>query len=135
MVKITQNTDSTRPHFFSVALLKFGHSEKHTNLKKNPTKIWSFRKVASSRLSQLVAHFHVFHCLWRGIWWLCTVTFGHNGPKLNSRPVYCSQLYGTHFFSNLCASQNVQTLTAPVEFIELFRTTFIDNLKPARKSW
>ena len=26
---------------------------------------------------------------------LITVTFGPKGPKLNSRPVYCSQLYGT----------------------------------------
>ena len=25
----------------------------------------------------------------------CTVTFGQNSPKLNSRPVYCSRLYGT----------------------------------------
>ena len=23
-----------------------------------------------------------------------TVTFGQNGPKLNSRPVYCLRLYG-----------------------------------------
>ena len=34
-----------------------------------------YRKVASSRLSRLVAHFHIFHCL---------CTFGHNGPKLNT---------------------------------------------------
>ena len=31
------------------------------------------------------------------IWCLCTVTFGPKSIKLNSRPVYCSQLYGnTH---------------------------------------
>ena len=26
---------------------------------------------------------------------VCTVTFGQKVPKLNSRPVYCSQLYGS----------------------------------------
>ena len=30
----------------------------------------------------------------REIWCLCTVTFGQKVPKLNSRPVYCSRLYG-----------------------------------------
>ena len=30
----------------------------------------------------------------RQIWCLCTVTFGKTSSKLNSRPVYCSQLYG-----------------------------------------
>ena len=28
------------------------------------------------------------------IWWLCTVTIGQKGPKLNSSQVYCSRLYG-----------------------------------------
>ena len=32
------------------------------------------------------------HCFFR--LYLCFVTFGQNGPKLNSKPVYCSQLYG-----------------------------------------
>ena len=56
-----------------------------------------YRKVASSRLSQLVAHFHI---VYEGEFWcLCIVTFGQNGPKLNSGPVYCSRLYGTYIHS------------------------------------
>ena len=48
-----------------------------------------YRKVFSSRLSWLVT----LDCLWRGF--LCIdVTFQQNGPKLNSRPMYCLQLYG-----------------------------------------
>ena len=31
--------------------------------------------------------------------YLCTVTFGSKSPKLNSRPVYCSRIYGTLFLS------------------------------------
>ena len=30
------------------------------------------------------------------IWCLCTVTFGQKVSKLNSRPVYCSRLYGIY---------------------------------------
>ena len=37
---------------------------------------------------------HVFY----KITTLCTVTFGQKVPKLNSRPVYCSRLYGMHQF-------------------------------------
>ena len=62
--------------------------------------IWSkspnskYRKVASSRLSRLLAHFQT---VYKGEFWcLCTVTFGRNGPKMNSRPVYCSRLYSTY---------------------------------------
>ena len=41
----------------------------------------------SSRLSWLVAHFQT---VYEGeSWCLCIVTFGQNGPTLNSRPVYC----------------------------------------------
>ena len=44
-------------------------------------------------LSRLVARFQKAY---EGeIWCLCTLTFGQKVPKLNSRPVYCSQLYGT----------------------------------------
>ena len=54
---------------------------------------FKYRKVASSRLSRLVAHFQT---VYEGEFWcLCTVTFGKYGPKLNSRPVYCSRLYGS----------------------------------------
>ena len=51
----------------------------------------NYHKVASSRLSWLVAHptVHVGE-----IWCLCTVTFCPKSSKLNSRPVYCSRLYG-----------------------------------------
>ena len=59
----------------------------------NSSLFYIYRKVASSRLSWLVAHFQTvyegeFLCL-------CTVTFGQKGPKLNSRPVYWLQLYGS----------------------------------------
>ena len=58
----------------------------------------SYRKVASSSLSWLVAHFQKAY---EGvIWWLCTVNFGQKVPQLNSRPVYCSPLYGIHLKSN-----------------------------------
>ena len=54
-------------------------------------------KVASSRLSWLVAHLRIFRLFMKGeIWCLCTVTFWQKGPKLNSSPVYCSRLYGMY---------------------------------------
>ena len=54
-----------------------------------------YRKVVSSSLSWSVAYFQIFRRLMMGeIWCLCTVTFGQKVPKLNSRLVYCSQLYG-----------------------------------------
>ena len=38
-----------------------------------------------------------FQTVYEGeIWCLCTVTFGQKSSKLNSRTVYCSQLYGTY---------------------------------------
>ena len=56
----------------------------------------TYRKVASSRLSRLVAHFWIFRLLMKGeIWYLFTVTFGQKSPKLNSRPVY----YTAHNFT------------------------------------
>ena len=56
----------------------------------------TYRKVASSRLSRLVAHFQTVYE--EEFWCLCTVTFGRNGPKLNSRLVYCSRLDGFSYF-------------------------------------
>ena len=62
--------------------------------KKSPKRLdnWKkrYRKVASSGLSWLVAHFQT---VYEGEFWcLCTVTFGQNGPKLNRRPVDCSYI-------------------------------------------
>ena len=56
----------------------------------------TYRKVASSRLSRLVAHFHIFRLFMKGKFdtYACTMTFGPKGQKLKSRPVYCSRLYG-----------------------------------------
>ena len=52
---------------------------------------FTYRKVVS--VSGTTQGFQTVH---EGeIWCLCTVTFGSKGPKLNSRLVYCSQLYGT----------------------------------------
>ena len=48
-------------------------------------KSFTYRKVASSRLSRLVAHFQ-------------NVYEGDFGPKLNSRAVYCSRIYGMQDF-------------------------------------
>ena len=48
-------------------------------------------------MSRLVAHFQIFRRLMKGkfdAYVLCT--FGKKVPKLNSRPVYCSRLYGTY---------------------------------------
>ena len=50
-----------------------------------------YGKVASRSMSQLVAHPWVFRLHYEGeIWCLCTAG---KGPKINSRPVYCSHLY------------------------------------------
>ena len=59
----------------------------------------TYRKVASSRLSRLVARPSIFRMFMKGKFdaYLCTVTFGQKFPKLNSRPFYCSQLYGKYF--------------------------------------
>ena len=60
-------------------------------------KVYELRlKVGSSKLSWLVPHFQKdFQTVYEGeIRCLCTVTFGPKGPELNSRPVYCSRLYG-----------------------------------------
>ena len=55
----------------------------------------TYRKVASSRLSRLVAHSRIFQIVYEGeIWCLFTVSFGQKSSKFDSRPVYCSQLYG-----------------------------------------
>ena len=43
-------------------------------------------------LIQPVSVKHIFR-----FWCLCIVTFGQKVPKLNSRPVYCLQLYGNLF--------------------------------------
>ena len=60
---------------------------------------WNFRiirlryhKVASSRLSWLVAHSSTFRMFMKGKFH----TY-QKFPKLNSRPVYCSWLYGSYF--------------------------------------
>ena len=52
----------------------------------------TYRKVASSSMSQLVAHFQIFRGLMKGC--LCIMTFDQKDPKLNSRQVYCLRLYG-----------------------------------------
>ena len=38
--------------------------------------------------------------------WLCTVSFGRKSSKLNSRQVYCSQLYGTWISEEYCQQKN-----------------------------
>ena len=55
-----------------------------------------YRKVARSRLSRLVAHVRVFRPFMNEKFdaYQKTVTFGQNSSKLNSRPVYCSRVYG-----------------------------------------
>ena len=54
-----------------------------------------YPKVASSRLSKVSSTFSDFQKAYEGDFWCwCTVTFGQKVPKLNSRPVYCSRLYG-----------------------------------------
>ena len=50
----------------------------------------------SNRLSQLVAQFSVYE---GEFWCLGTVNFEQNGPKLNSWPIYCLQLYGIWILS------------------------------------
>ena len=60
--------------------------------KNNLFKQWKASTITVK--SRLVAHPRIFRSLWRGIWCLCTVTFGQKVPKLNSRQVYCSRLYG-----------------------------------------
>ena len=49
----------------------------------------TYRKVVNSSLSRLVAPFQIFSRLMKG-------GFGQKNPKLNCRPVYCSQLYCIH---------------------------------------
>ena len=60
-----------------------------------------YHKVAISRL--LVSSiFKDFQTIYEGeIWRLCTVTFGPKSLKLNSRPVYCSRLYGSLKYKTL----------------------------------
>ena len=54
--------------------------------------IWNkYRKVASSRLSLLVAHLQIFRLFMKGKFDTYV-----KSSKLNSRPVYCSRLYGRH---------------------------------------
>ena len=87
----------TKGGFFSESEIRFFKS---LNLPKKSFQItilslkFEYRKVASSRLSWLVAHSRIFRLF---IWSLCNVTFGQRSSKLNSRPVYCSQLYGKLF--------------------------------------
>jgi hypothetical protein len=72
----------------------------------------TYLKITSSSLSRLVAHFKDFQMVYEEeIWCLCTVTFGQKNSKFNSRPVYCSQLYGRYskvkiFFSISIGSSN-----------------------------
>ena len=56
---------------------------------------FSYCKVASSRLSRLVAHLRIFRLFVMGKIdaYVHTVTFGQKSSKLKSRPVYCSRLY------------------------------------------
>ena len=58
--------------------------------------IYKYHKVARSTLSKLVAHLRIFRLLMKGKFdaYVLCVTFGQKSSKLNSRPVYCSQLYG-----------------------------------------
>ena len=52
-----------------------------------------YRKVASSSLSRLVAHFQIFRRLVKGkCYAYAAVTFNQKVSKLNSRTVYCLQL-------------------------------------------
>ena len=57
-----------------------------------------YNKDRSSRLSSLVAHQVVFRRLMKRNFdaYILCLTFGQKVPKLNSRPVYCSRLYGNY---------------------------------------
>ena len=52
-------------------------------------------KVASSRLSQLVAHFHIFRLFMKKKFDAYYCDLWPKGSNLNSRLVYCCRLYGT----------------------------------------
>ena len=72
----------------------------------------NYRKVASSRLSQLVAHFWIFRLFMKEKFY----AFGPKSLKLNSRPVYCSRLYSnTKVKLNFVESQ----MGMPLDFIAL----------------
>jgi hypothetical protein len=62
---------------------------------------FTYRKVTSSSLPRLVAHFQIFRKLMKGKFDACVVTFGQKVPKLNSILVYCSQLYSIWFWALL----------------------------------
>ena len=77
-------------------LVSFPQAYHHYGAKKLRRPIWIsiYRKVMSSRLS-VSSTFKDHQTVYEGeIWCLCTVIFGPKSSKLNSRPVYCSRLYG-----------------------------------------
>ena len=61
--------------------------------------VFNHRKVASSSMPWLVAYPHIFRMFMKGkIWSLYNTALW---PNLNSRPVYCSRVYGTQIFSSI----------------------------------
>ena len=68
-----------------------------------------YRKVASSRMSRFVAHFHISRLIMKGNF----DAYVKYGPKLNSRPVYCLRLYGTYLEWNKCGKLLVGKLARP----------------------
>ena len=66
---------------------------------------FTYRKVTSSRLSWLVAHPRIFKWLMKGKF-DPYVRHSPKVPKLNSRPVYCSRLYGTYLIESSGVSLN-----------------------------
>jgi hypothetical protein len=69
------------------------------------------------------------------------VTFGQNGPKLYSRPVYCSGLYGNLFFccnqigwrdANGGHNKNINIVTQPLQnsglVVDIWWTIYYNDL-------
>ena len=73
-------------------------------------------------MSQLVAHSRIFRLFMKGNFDAYAVTFGQNGPKLNSRLVYCSRLYGIYFILGVLFSDSILAWQADPMVINLAET-------------
>ena len=75
--------------------------------------LYIYRKVASSRLSRLVARSVIFRLFMKGNF-DAYVQNGQNGQKLNNRPVYCSRLYGICYLIVLiCVQLHTYVIQGP----------------------
>ena len=98
--------------------------------------VFSIDTVASSSLSRSVAHFQIFRRLMKGKF--DAYDFGQKVPKLNSRPVYCSRLYGKQGFFGLATRYSVylrQSLQKGPHFTSLNarKTVSLENMQLFRK--